>query len=93
MVGDVQRQYHRGADAGRERAMTVMNHADGLTMPGKCQSCGAKGPRFRFRNDFAQPVIRMDLCLPCMRTALRCMGIFMRTPAGREAIRKQREGA
>ena len=66
--------------------MTVMNHADGLTTPGKCESCGAKGPRFRFRNDFAQPVIRMDLCLSCMRTALRCMGIFMRTPAGRQAL-------
>lgn len=46
----------------------------------------SEGPRFRFRNDFAQPVIRMDLCLPCMRTALRCMGIFMRTPAGRQAL-------
>lgn len=73
--------------------MTVMNHADGLTMPGKCESCGAKGPRFRFRNDFAQPVIRMDLCLPCMRTALRCMGIFMRTPAGRQALAAKQEAA
>jgi hypothetical protein len=73
--------------------MTVMNHADGLTMPGKCQSCGAKGPRFRFRNDFAQPVIRMDLCLPCMRTALRCMGIFMRTQAGRQALAAKQEAA
>ena len=70
-----------------------MNNNDGLTMPGKCQSCGAKGPRFRFRNDFAQPVIRMDLCLPCMRTALRCMGIFMRTQAGRQALAEKQEAA
>ena len=63
---------------------------DGLTFPGKCQSCGIKGPRFRFRNDFAEPTIRMDICPVCMNTALRCMGIYLRTPAGRAALAERR---
>lgn len=28
---------------------------DGLTMPGRCESCGEKGPRFHFRNVYAEP--------------------------------------
>lgn len=67
-----------------------MNGNDGLTMPGRCNSCGANGPRFRFRNDFAQPVIRMDLCPTCMATAIRCMNIYLRTPAGRQALAEKR---
>lgn len=68
----------------------MSNGNDGLTMPGKCQSCGAKGPRFRFRNDFADPVIRMDLCPACIFTAVRCMDFYLRTPAGRKALAERR---
>ena len=32
----------------------------GLTMPGKCESCNKAGARFRFENEYADQVIRMD---------------------------------
>ena len=64
----------------------------GLTNPGKCDSCSKRGPRFKFYNQYADPVIDMDLCPQCMSIAFRCMNIFFRTPAGREAIaRRQAE--
>ena len=64
----------------------------GLTNPGKCDSCNKRGPRFKFYNQYADPVIDMDLCPQCMSIAFRCMNIFLRTPAGREAIaRRQAE--
>lgn len=64
----------------------------GLVPPGKCESCGQKGPRWKFHNVYADPPITMDLCPACMDTALKSLSLFFRTPAGREAIRKQREG-
>ena len=33
----------------------------GLTNPGKCDNCGKRGPRFKFYNQYADPVIDMDL--------------------------------
>ena len=64
----------------------------GLTNPGKCDSCSKRGPRFKFYNQYADPVIDMNLCPQCMSIAFRCMNIFFRTPAGREAIaRRQAE--
>ncbi len=64
----------------------------GLTNPGKCDSCKARGPRFKFYNQYADPVIDMDLCPQCMSIAFRCMNFFFHTPAGREAIaRRQAE--
>lgn len=67
-----------------------MNGNDGLTMPGRCESCGEKGPRFHFRNVYAEPEINFDLCPNCMRTAFLCMAFFFRTPAGKKAIEKRR---
>ena len=63
---------------------------DGLTMPGRCESCGEKGPRFHFRNVYAEPEINFDLCPNCMQTAFLCMALFFRTPAGKKAIEKRR---
>ena len=63
----------------------------GLVPPGKCESCGKKGPRFKFHNIHADPEVTMDLCPACMDKALKCLSIFFRTPAGREAIRKYQE--
>ena len=63
----------------------------GLVPPGKCESCGAKGPRLKFYNGYADPPITMDLCPACMDKALRCLSIFLHTPAGREVIRKHME--
>ena len=64
----------------------------GLTNPGKCDSCSKRGPRFKFYNQYADPVIDMDLCPQRMSIAFRCMNFFFHTPAGREAIaRRQAE--
>ena len=67
-----------------------MSGNKGLTMPGKCQSCGAKGPRFHFRNVYAEPEINFDICMNCMLKALLSMEIFAKTPAGKKAIEKRR---
>lgn len=67
-----------------------MSGNKGLTMPGKCQSCGAKGPRFHFRNVYAEPEINFDLYPNCMRAALLCMAVFFQTPAGKKDIEKRR---
>lgn len=67
-----------------------MSGNKGLTMPGKCQSCGTNGPRFHFRNVYAEPEIRYDLCSTCLFKALLCMEIWAATPAGKKAIEKRR---
>lgn len=66
-----------------------MNANKGLTMPGKCESCGIKGPRFHFVNDWAEQAVVFDLCPACMLTAIQCMMVFFKTPAGREAIKRK----
>ncbi len=66
-----------------------MDGFEGLTMPGRCQNCGKNGPRFSFRNTYAEPEIRMDLCPRCMDTALHAVHIFRQTPAGWEARKKK----
>jgi hypothetical protein len=53
---------------------------------GKCDSCKYTGPLYVFRNDFVEPEIRFNLCPNCMRTAYRCMAIFIRTPNGKKAL-------
>lgn len=63
---------------------------DGLTFPGKCESCGKNGPRFRFRNDYAEPVINMDLCPSCMNKAFHAMLFYFRTPAGKKALAERK---
>ena len=57
-----------------------MDGFEGLTMPGRCQNCGKNGPRFSFRNTYAEPEIHMDLCPRCMDTALHAVHIFRQTP-------------
>ena len=58
----------------------------GLTMPGKCESCNKAGARFRFENEYADPVIRMDLCPVCARKAVTALAIYLKTPAGKKAL-------
>ena len=67
-----------------------MSENKGLTMPGRCDSCGANGLRFHFRNIYAEPEINFDLCHVCMIKALLSMSFFKRTPAGKKAIEKRR---
>lgn len=69
-----------------------MDVIKGLTYPGKCDSCVRTGPRFRFRNEYADPVIQFDLCPACAAKAYRAVEFFLRTPAGIEA-RKEQKGA
>lgn len=56
---------------------------------GKCSNCGKRGPRFKFHNEYVDPVVKMDLCPECMATAFKCMTIFFATPAGKEAIARR----
>ena len=58
----------------------------GLVMPGPCETCGTKGPRFQFYNDYSENVIAYKLCPGCMSKALAAMYIFFRTPAGVKAM-------
>lgn len=53
---------------------------------GKCDSCKYTGELYEFKNDIADPPIRFNLCPECMRTAYRCISIFIRTPNGRKAL-------
>ena len=53
---------------------------------GKCNSCSYEGPLMEFKNDLVDPEIRYNLCPDCMRKAIMCIQIFVRTPAGREAL-------
>ena len=53
---------------------------------GKCNSCSYEGPLMEFKNDLVEPEIRFNLCPTCMRKAIMCMQIFIRTPVGREAL-------
>ena len=64
----------------------------GLTMPGPCESCGTKGPRFQFYNDYVEKPVAFKLCPRCMSTALACMYMFFRTTAGAEALKKKLAG-
>ena len=66
-----------------------MEGFEGLTTPGRCESCGKKGLRFSFRNTYAEPEIRMDLCPRCMNNALHAVYIFSQTPDGWEARKKK----
>lgn len=68
--------------------MTMIEGFEGFAAPGRCENCGKKGTRFRYRNQYAEPEIKMDLCARCADTALHCLDIFKQTPAGREAIKK-----
>ena len=61
----------------------------GLTMPGRCESCGKVAPRFQFHNEYADPEISFKLCPRCMNNAMRCMRFFFQTPAGAEAIKRR----
>lgn len=56
---------------------------------GKCDSCAYTGPLYEFKNDFVEPVIRFNLCPKCMRKAYMSVAIFIRTPAGKEALAKK----
>ena len=60
-----------------------------LTMPGKCESCKKNGARFRYENEYADPVIRMDLCPVCARKAVTCLAMFLKTPAGKKALKER----
>lgn len=61
----------------------------GLTMPGPCESCGKKAPRFQFYNEYAEPEIAYKLCPRCMNKAMISMRVFFQTPAGAEAIKRR----
>lgn len=61
----------------------------GLTMPGRCESCGKVAPRFQFFNEYAEPEIAFKLCPCCMNNAMRCMRFFFQTQAGVEAIKRR----
>lgn len=56
---------------------------------GKCDSCKYTGPLMEFRNDFVEPEIRFNLCPNCIRKAFMSVAIFIRTPAGKEALAKK----
>ena len=56
---------------------------------GKCDSCKYEGPLMEFKNDLAEPEIRFNLCPVCMRKAIMCVQIFIRTPVGRRALVKK----
>ena len=59
---------------------------------GKCDSCKYEGPLMEFKNDLAEPEIRFNLCPVCMRKAIMCTQIFIRTPPGREALIRKFSG-
>jgi hypothetical protein len=56
---------------------------------GKCDSCKYIGPLYEFKNDFAEPEIRFNLCPDCIRKAYTCVALFLRTPPGREALKRK----
>ena len=72
------------------KGIASMESNHGLTFPGPCESCGKKGPRFKFYNKYADPPINMDLCPKCMNKAFHCMVIFFQTPAGKKALAERR---
>ena len=53
---------------------------------GKCDSCSYNGPLMEFRNDLVEPELRFNLCPNCIRKAYMSVQIFVRTPAGRNAL-------
>ena len=53
---------------------------------GKCNSCSYEGPLMEFKNDLVEPEIRFDLCPKCIRKAYLSLQIFVRTPAGSQAL-------
>lgn len=83
---DIDKFYGRNRKKGNG---TMIEGFEGLVMPGRCENCGKNGPRFRYRNPYADPVIQMDLCAKCADTALHCLAFFKRTPAGWEARKKR----
>lgn len=52
----------------------------GLTMPGRCDTCGKYGPRYKFYNEYTSydGPIEYDLCPRCITNAVRCVDIFLR---------------
>jgi hypothetical protein len=52
---------------------------------GKCDSCSYNGPLMEFRNDLVEP----ELCPNCIRKAYMSLQIFVRTPAGKQALVKK----
>lgn len=56
---------------------------------GKCDSCSYNGPLQEFVNNLVEPEIRFNLCPKCFRKAYTCIQIFVRTPAGRDALMKK----
>jgi hypothetical protein len=60
----------------------------GLVEPGKCESCGAMGPRCRFYNHYVDKEVQFDLCIPCLGKAVRCVELYLRSPAYRAARKR-----
>lgn len=56
---------------------------------GKCDSCSYNGPLQTFVNNLVDPEVRFNLCPNCFRKACTCIQIFVRTPAGRDALMKK----
>ena len=81
---DIDKFYGRNRKKGKH-----MDGFGGMTTPGRCENCGKNGVRFSFRNEYADPIIKMNLCPRCMDTALHCLFIFKTTPAGRETMKKR----
>ena len=51
----------------------------GLVEPGKCETCGAYGGRFKFYNDQTneEEAVEYDLCPSCIRKAVRSVWIYL----------------
>ena len=51
----------------------------GITDPGRCDTCGQYGPRFKFYNEYtSEEVVEFDLCPRCMGNAIRCVELHLR---------------
>ena len=51
----------------------------GLIEPGKCESCGREGPRFKFYNEYTnEEVVEWNLCPNCLSKAVRCVEMCLR---------------
>ena len=61
----------------------------GLTMPGRCESCGKVAPRFQFHNEYADPEISFKLCPRCMNNAMISMRVFLSDAGGRGGYKKE----
>ena len=60
----------------------------GLIEPGKCESCGAIGQRCKFYNHYVDKKVQFDLCIPCIDKAVRCVELYLRSPAYKAACKR-----